>query len=100
MHKWFGDDFHVLKNINLSLNKARTNRYMRAVRFRKVHADPLHQQARRASARRIIVDDIELTFDIKNIEKIRAEVGMVFQHFKPVSALDDFLTISRWGRSG
>jgi len=30
---------------------------------------------------RIIVDGIELTNDIKNIEKIRAEVGMVFQHF-------------------
>jgi general L-amino acid transport system ATP-binding protein len=30
---------------------------------------------------RIIVDGIELTKDIKNIEKVRAEVGMVFQHF-------------------
>ncbi len=80
MHKWFGD-FHVLKDVNLAV--ARQERIVicgpsgsgKSTLIRCVNRLEEHQQGR------IIVDDIELTNNIKNIEKIRAEVGMVFQHF-------------------
>jgi general L-amino acid transport system ATP-binding protein len=44
---------------------------------------------------KIVVDGIELTNDLKNIEKIRAEVGMVFQHFNlfPHLTILDNLTL-------
>jgi general L-amino acid transport system ATP-binding protein len=80
MHKWFGD-FHVLDDIHL--NVARGERIVicgpsgsgKSTLIRCINRLEMHQRGR------IIVDGIELTNDIKNIEKIRAEVGMVFQHF-------------------
>jgi general L-amino acid transport system ATP-binding protein len=80
MHKWFGD-FHVLQDINLAV--ARGERIVicgpsgsgKSTLIRCINRLEEHQRGR------IIVDGIELTNDIKNIEKIRAEVGMVFQHF-------------------
>lgn len=86
MHKWYGD-FHVLKNINL--NVARGERIVicgpsgsgKSTLIRCINRLEEHQRGR------IIVDGIELTNDLKNIEKIRTEVGMVFQHFNlfPIS---------------
>jgi general L-amino acid transport system ATP-binding protein len=80
MHKWYGD-FHVLKDINLDV--ARGERIVicgpsgsgKSTLIRCINRLEEHQRGQ------IIVDGIELTNDIKNIEKIRAEVGMVFQHF-------------------
>ena len=80
MHKWFGD-FHVLQDINLKV--ARGERIVicgpsgsgKSTLIRCINRLEEHQRGQ------IIVDGIELTNDIKNIEKIRAEVGMVFQHF-------------------
>ena len=80
MHKWFGD-FHVLQGINLTVNKG--ERFVicgpsgsgKSTLIRCINRLEEHQRGR------IIVDGIELTNNIKNIEKIRAEVGMVFQHF-------------------
>ena len=80
MHKWFGD-FHVLQEINLKV--ARGERIVicgpsgsgKSTLIRCINRLEEHQRGK------IIVDGIELTNDIKNIEKIRAEVGMVFQHF-------------------
>jgi general L-amino acid transport system ATP-binding protein len=80
MHKWF-DKFHVLQNINLKV--ARGERIVicgpsgsgKSTLIRCINRLEEHQKGR------IIVDGIELTNNIKNIEKIRAEVGMVFQHF-------------------
>ena len=80
MHKWFGD-FHVLQEINLQV--ARGERIVicgpsgsgKSTLIRCINRLEQHQRGK------IIVDGIELTNDIKNIEKIRAEVGMVFQHF-------------------
>jgi general L-amino acid transport system ATP-binding protein len=80
MHKWFGD-FHVLKDINLKI--ARKERIVicgpsgsgKSTLIRCINRLEEHQRGH------IIVDGTELTNDIKNIEKIRAEVGMVFQHF-------------------
>ena len=80
MHKWYGD-FHVLQGINLTVK--RKERIVicgpsgsgKSTLIRCINRLEEHQRGK------IIVDGIELTNDLKNIEKIRAEVGMVFQHF-------------------
>jgi general L-amino acid transport system ATP-binding protein len=80
MHKWYGD-FHVLNDINLNVKtKERIvicgpSGSGKSTLIRCINRLEEHQQGQ------IIVDGIELTNNIKNIEKIRAEVGMVFQHF-------------------
>src|SRR3970040_1477564 len=80
MHKWYGQ-FHVLKNINLAVK--RKERIVvcgpsgsgKSTMIRCINRLEEHQQGQ------IIVDRIELTDDLKNIDAIRREVGMVFQHF-------------------
>jgi len=80
MHKWYGE-FHVLQDINL--NVRRQERIVicgpsgsgKSTLIRCINRLEEHQRGK------IIVDGTELTNDLKNIEKIRAEVGMVFQHF-------------------
>ncbi len=80
MHKWYGE-FHVLKDINLTVQKQERivicgpSGSGKSTLIRCINRLEEHQRGR------IIVDGIELTNDLKNIEKIRAEVGMVFQHF-------------------
>lgn len=80
MHKWFGD-FHVLQGINLTVHKKERivicgpSGSGKSTLIRCINRLEEHQRGR------IIVDGIELTDNIKNIEKIRTEVGMVFQHF-------------------
>jgi general L-amino acid transport system ATP-binding protein len=80
MHKWFGD-FHVLKNINLEVKKSERivvcgpSGSGKSTLIRCINRLEEHQKGK------IIVDGIELTKDLKNIEKVRSEVGMVFQHF-------------------
>jgi ABC-type polar amino acid transport system ATPase subunit len=59
----------------------RADRDLRARRVRQIDADPLHQRAGRAPAGQDQVDGTLLSSDLKNIDKIRSEVGMVFQHF-------------------
>jgi len=80
MHKWYGE-FHVLRDINLRV--ARGERIVicgpsgsgKSTLIRCVNRLEEHQQGH------IIVDGIELTNDLKRIDEIRREVGMVFQHF-------------------
>jgi len=80
MHKWFGD-FHVLKDINIVVRKQERivicgpSGSGKSTLIRCINRLEEHQRGR------IIVDGIELTDNIKHIEKIRTEVGMVFQHF-------------------
>ncbi|MFT5726792.1 MAG: general L-amino acid transport system ATP-binding protein [Desulforhopalus sp.] len=80
MHKWYGD-FHVLKDINLTVQKGERivicgpSGSGKSTLIRCINRLEEHQRGK------IIVDGIELTNDLKNIEKIRVEVGMVFQHF-------------------
>ena len=80
MHKWYGD-FHVLQDINLTVNKQERivicgpSGSGKSTLIRCINRLEEHQRGK------IVVDGIELTNDLKNIEKIRAEVGMVFQHF-------------------
>jgi general L-amino acid transport system ATP-binding protein len=80
VHKWYGE-FHVLKDINLEV--ARGERVVvcgpsgsgKSTMIRCINRLEEHQRGR------IIVNGTELTSDIKNIEVIRREVGMVFQQF-------------------
>ena len=80
MHKWFGE-FHVLNGINLTIRKQERivicgpSGSGKSTLIRCINRLEEHQRGQ------IIVDGIELTNNIKNIEKVRAEVGMVFQHF-------------------
>ena len=80
MHKWY-DDFHVLKNINLTvLPQERIvicgpSGSGKSTMIRCINRLEEHQRGQ------IIVNGTELTRDLKNIEKVRTEVGMVFQHF-------------------
>ena len=80
MNKWFGS-FHVLRNIDLTVNRGERivvcgpSGSGKSTLIRCVNALEEHQSGQ------IIVDGTELTSDIKNVDKIRSEVGMLFQHF-------------------
>ncbi len=80
MNKWYGN-FHVLKDINLTVNRGERivvcgpSGSGKSTLIRCINRLEEHQQGL------IDVDGIELTNDIKNIDAIRREVGMVFQHF-------------------
>ncbi len=80
VNKWFGQ-FHVLKNINLSVGKGERivicgpSGSGKSTMIRCINRLEEHQQGR------ITVDGVELTNDLKNIDTVRREVGMVFQHF-------------------
>ena len=80
MHKWF-DDFHVLKNINLDVKRGEKivicgpSGSGKSTLIRCINRLEEHQEGS------IIVDGTELTGDLKHIEIVRSEVGMVFQHF-------------------
>jgi general L-amino acid transport system ATP-binding protein len=80
VHKWYGD-FHVLRDINLMVE--RRERIVvcgpsgsgKSTMIRCINRLEEHQQGR------ISVDGVELTNDLKKIDEVRRDVGMVFQHF-------------------
>ena len=80
VHKWYGQ-FHVLKDINLTVSKGERivicgpSGSGKSTMIRCINRLEEHQDGQ------IIVDGTELTDDIKHIDQIRREVGMVFQHF-------------------
>jgi general L-amino acid transport system ATP-binding protein len=80
MNKWFGD-FHVLKNINLRVMRGERivvcgpSGSGKSTMIRCINRLEEHQTGQ------IVVEGIELTNDLKRIDEIRREVGMVFQHF-------------------
>ena len=80
MHKWYGE-FHVLRDINLTVYKGERivicgpSGSGKSTLIRCVNRLEEHQKGQ------ISVDGIELTNDLKKIDEIRREVGMVFQHF-------------------
>lgn len=80
VHKWYGQ-FHVLKDINLDVQQGERivlcgpSGSGKSTTIRCINRLEEHQQGR------IIVDGTELTHDLKQIEAVRREVGMVFQHF-------------------
>ena len=80
VHKWYGQ-FHVLKDINLSVRQGERivlcgpSGSGKSTTIRCLNRLEEHQQGR------IVINGVELTSDLKQIEAIRSEVGMVFQHF-------------------
>jgi len=94
MHKWYGD-FHVLSDIDLEVEPGERivicgpSGSGKSTLIRCINRLEEHQRGK------IIVNGTELTNDIKNIEKVRAEVGMVFQHFNlfPHLTILDNLTL-------
>ena len=80
VNKWFGD-FHVLKDVDLQVNKKERivvcgpSGSGKSTMIRCINRLEEHQEGT------IIVDGIELTGNLKNIDSVRKEVGMVFQQF-------------------
>ncbi|MBD9679768.1 amino acid ABC transporter ATP-binding protein [Pseudomonas sp. ZM23] len=80
VNKWYGQ-FHVLKDINLEVRQGERivlcgpSGSGKSTTIRCINRLEEHQQGS------IVVDGTELTNDLKQIEAIRSEVGMVFQHF-------------------
>jgi len=80
VHKWFGD-FHVLKDICLSVREGERIVVVgpsgsgKSTLVRCINHLEAHSQGR------IVVNGIELTEDLKRIDEVRREVGMVFQQF-------------------
>ena len=80
MHKWFGS-FHVLKDINLTVHRGEKivvcgpSGSGKSTMIRCINRLEEHQRGQ------IIVEGIELTNDLKKIDEVRREVGMVFQQF-------------------
>jgi general L-amino acid transport system ATP-binding protein len=80
MHKWYGD-FHVLRDINLRVMKGERivicgpSGSGKSTMIRCINRLEEHQRGQ------IFVDGVELTNDLKKVDEIRRDVGMVFQHF-------------------
>ena len=100
MHKWYGA-FHVLKNINLQVKKGERivvcgpSGSGKSTMIRCINRLEEHQKGQ------IIVDGVELTSDLKQIERIRRDVGMVFQHFNlfpHLTVLDNCTLAPIWVR--
>jgi general L-amino acid transport system ATP-binding protein len=80
VHKWFGE-FHVLRDINLNVRRGERivicgpSGSGKSTMIRCINRLEEHQKGR------IIVDGVEITDDLKRIDEVRRDVGMVFQHF-------------------
>lgn len=81
VEKWYDNNFHVLRGVNLQVSKQEVVVIMgpsgsgKSTFIRTFNALEAYQKGS------IIIDGIELSHDLKNIETIRREVGMVFQQF-------------------
>jgi len=100
VHKWYGQ-FHVLKDINLSVDRQEKivicgpSGSGKSTLIRCINRLEEHQRGQ------IVVEDIELTNDLKKIDEIRCEVGMVFQHFNlfpHLTVLDNLTLAPMWVR--
>jgi len=95
VHKWYGA-FHVLQDINLTVMRGERvvvcgpSGSGKSTMIRCVNRLEEHQQGR------ITVDGVELTNDVRTVERIRRNVGMVFQQFNlfPHLTVLDNLTLS------
>ena len=100
VHKWFGS-FHVLKDINLTVRKqdkiviCGPSGSGKSTLIRCINRLEEHQKGK------IFVDGIELTNNLKQIDRIRSEVGMVFQQFNlfpHLTALENLALAPIWVR--
>jgi general L-amino acid transport system ATP-binding protein len=80
LHKWFGD-LHVLDDIGLTVYKGERIVICGPSGSGKSTLIRCINRLEELQKGKIFVDGIELTNNLKNVEKIREEVGMVFQHF-------------------
>ena len=101
VHKWYGE-FHVLKDINLTVNKGERivicgpSGSGKSTLIRCINRLEEHQKGQ------IIVEGTELTGDLKHVEQIRREVGMVFQQFNlfpHLTVLDNVALAPIWVRN-
>jgi general L-amino acid transport system ATP-binding protein len=96
VNKWYGNDFHVLRDIDLRVAKGERivicgpSGSGKSTLIRCINRLEEHQQGT------LRVDGIELTDDVKAVEKVRKEVGMVFQQFNlfPHLTVMENLTLS------
>ncbi|MGD1934249.1 MAG: amino acid ABC transporter ATP-binding protein [Candidatus Phaeomarinobacter sp.] len=100
MNKWYGD-FHVLRDIDLDVFKGERivicgpSGSGKSTLIRCINRLEQHQKGN------IVVDGIELTDDLKRVDEIRREVGMVFQHFNlfpHMTVLDNCTLAPIWVR--
>lgn len=100
VNKWFGE-FHVLRDINLSVSPGERivicgpSGSGKSTLIRCINRLEEHQQGT------ISVDGVELTSDVRNIDKIRSEVGMVFQSFNlfpHLTVIDNLCIAPQWVR--
>jgi general L-amino acid transport system ATP-binding protein len=98
VHKWYGQ-FHALRGINLSVAEGEKivicgpSGSGKSTLIRCINRLEEHQRGR------IVVDGTELTNDLRNIERIRSEVGMVFQAFNlfpHLTVLDNLCLAPTW----
>ena len=100
VHKWYGQ-FHVLRGVSLTVNRGEVVVVMgpsgsgKSTFIRTFNALEEYQQGK------ITIDGIELSHDLRNIETIRREVGMVFQQFNlfpHLSVLQNVMLAPVWVR--
>ncbi len=100
VHKWYGE-FHVLRDINLNVRRGERivicgpSGSGKSTMIRCINRLEEHQKGR------IIVDGIELTNDLKRIDEVRRDVGMVFQHFNlfpHLTILENCILAPTWVR--
>ncbi len=100
VNKWYGE-FHVLRDINLQVGNGERivicgpSGSGKSTLIRCLNRLEEHQQGD------IIVDGVTLTSDVRNIDKIRTEVGMVFQSFNlfpHLTVLDNLCIAPQWVR--
>ncbi len=100
VNKWYGD-FHVLKNINFSIKKGERivvcgpSGSGKSTMIRCINRLEEHQKGI------ISVDGVEMNDNLKNIEAIRKDVGMIFQHFNlfpHLSILENLTLAPIWVR--
>jgi general L-amino acid transport system ATP-binding protein len=100
VHKWYGQ-YHALRGINMDVYKGEVGVIFgpsgsgKSTFIRTLNRLEEHQRGR------IIVDGIELTHDVRNIEQVRMETGMVFQSFNlfpHLTVLDNITLAPLWVR--
>ena len=100
VNKWY-DDFHVLKDIDLTVSKGERvvvcgpSGSGKSTMIRCINRLEEHQKGS------ITVNGVELTDDLKNIEEVRREVGMIFQHFNlfpHLTVLENLMLAPTWVR--
>ena len=100
VNKWYGE-FHVLRDVNLRVQRGERivvcgpSGSGKSTMIRCINRLEEHQKGK------IVVDGVELTNDLKKIDLVRQEVGMVFQHFNlfpHLTILENFTLAPIWVR--